>query len=41
MAPGEAWGYRGAPNVEAIVQSHKAMGIKIKASDVVEVTPLG
>jgi hypothetical protein len=38
MAPGEAWGYSEAPNAEAIVKSHEAMGIKIKTSDVVEVT---
>jgi hypothetical protein len=37
MAPGEAWGYSEAPNAEAVVKSHEAMGIKIKTSDVVEV----
>jgi hypothetical protein len=37
MASGEAWGYSEAPNAEAIVKSHAAMGIKIKTSDVVEV----
>jgi hypothetical protein len=38
MAPGEAWGYSEAPNAEAIVKSHAAMGIKIKLSDVVQLT---
>ncbi len=40
MAPGEAFGLSDAPNAEAVVKSHEAMGIKLKASDVVEVTPL-
>ena len=38
MASGEAWGYSEAPDAEAIVKSHKAMGIKVKTSDIVEVT---
>jgi hypothetical protein len=38
MAPGEAWGYCEAPNAEAIVKSHEAMGIKIKPGDIIEVT---
>jgi len=38
MAPGEAWGYSEAPNAEAIVKSHEAMGIKIKPGDIIEVT---
>lgn len=40
MAQGEAWGYSEAPNAEAIVKSHEALGIKIKATDVVQVTPV-
>ena len=38
MAHGEAWGISEAPNAEAIMKSHAALGIKIKASDVVELT---
>jgi hypothetical protein len=40
MAQGEAWGYFEAPNAEAIVKSHQAMGIKIQISDVVKVTSI-
>ena len=38
MAKGEAWGYSEAPNVDAIMKSHEAMGIKVKKSDIIEVT---
>jgi hypothetical protein len=38
MSPGEAWGVSEAPNAESIVKSHEAMGIKIKISDIVQVT---
>jgi hypothetical protein len=40
MAPGESWGYSEAPNAEAVMKSHEAMGIKIKTSEVVEVTSI-
>jgi hypothetical protein len=40
LAEGESWGYNEAPNAEAIVKQHEALGVKIKASDVVQVTPV-
>jgi hypothetical protein len=38
-ADGQAWGYTDAPNAEAVVKNHAAMGIKISAKDVTQVTP--
>ena len=40
LATGEAWGYCEAPNAEAVIKAHAAMGIKITVKDVVEVTPM-
>ena len=40
MATGEAWGYSEAPNAEAVVKSHKEMGIKLAVKDVKPVTPV-
>ncbi len=37
MTPAEAWGYSDAPNAEAVVKSHEAMGIKILVKDVKQV----
>lgn len=39
-APGEAWGYSEAPNAEAIIKSHEALGVSMSLKDVVKVTPL-
>ena len=39
-APGEAWGYSDAPNAEAVVKYHEAMGIKLDIRDVKQVTPV-
>ena len=40
MAGQESWGYTEAPNAEAIVKSHKDLGIKVDLKDVKEVTSL-
>lgn len=40
MAHGEAWDYSEAPNAEAVVKSHEAMGIKISVKDVTKVSPV-
>jgi hypothetical protein len=40
MAPGEAWCYNEAPNAEAVVKHHEAMGIKLPVKDVTQVTPV-
>ena len=40
LAPGEAWGFTDAPNAEAVVKNHEAMGIKISVSDVKQVSPV-
>ena len=40
MAPREAWGYSDAPNAEAVVKSHAAMGIKLLVKDVTQVSPV-
>ena len=40
MGQGEAWGYNDAPNAEAVVKSHEAMGFKITTKDVTQVTPI-
>lgn len=37
MADGQAWGYEEAPNAEAIVKSHDALGVKISLKDITEV----
>ena len=40
MAPGEAWGYTDAPNAEAVVKSHEALGIKLDVINVKQVSPV-
>ena len=40
LGSGEAWGYADAPNAEAVVKSHEAMGIKITVKDVTQVSPV-
>ena len=40
MAGRESWGYTEAPNAEAIVKSHAALGIKLDSKDVKEVQPV-
>jgi hypothetical protein len=40
MAPGEAWCYTEAPNAEAVVKHHEAMGIKLAVADVKQVSPI-
>lgn len=41
MADDQAWGYSDAPNPEAIVKSHAALGVKISVKDVTVVTAVG
>jgi hypothetical protein len=40
LADGQAWGYEEAPNAEAVVKNHDALGIKITLKDVTEVNAL-
>jgi hypothetical protein len=40
MGDGQSFGYTDAPNAEAVVKNHAAMGIKISAKDVTEVTSI-
>jgi hypothetical protein len=40
MADGQSWGYTDAPNSEAVVKNHEAMGVKISVKDVIPVTPV-
>ena len=39
MAQGEAWCLTESPSADAVVQSHKGMGIGIEAGNVTQVTP--